>query len=58
MHNLQKLKSYHLKQLIVFAKESKVTCPSESVFFHFDILELQQFYGHVCNFIWKTYNTT
>ena len=40
VHNLQKLKKiHHLKQLIIFATKSKVTCQSESVFFHLHILE-------------------
>ena len=43
MHYLQKLKNISLKAVNYFRKKSKVTCLSESVFFHLDVLELQQF---------------
>ena len=55
VHSLQKLKKYHLKQLIIYATKSKVTCLSESFYFHLDILELQQFLWSCVLFYLKLY---
>ena len=43
VHNFQKLKNISLKAVKFLATKTKVTCLSETVFFHLHIPELLQF---------------